>query len=513
MNQCKKSCIILLSVLHLGLGAIIKPWDWTNVNFDSIVMPKLCGVALSEYQNSGAFLCKSSNWAAWEKKKVHNGNSTIKHDHESGIACDFFNSYQSDIPLIKDLGANSLRLSIEWSILEPEEGIFDATVMQHYIDLIDALLEQGIVPMITLHHFTHPEWFEQMGGFANEENIFYFVRFCEYVFEHLSDKVSLWCTINEIGAFVFQGYIHGTFPPGKQNILLAGKVMRTMLKAHCQVYKALKKLSNGNKAQIGLVHAYLPFEPHTTNRIPLALTSLAGYALVDKLVSLTLDTTSAKTAKAARIVAGTAFVLNGLNAIETIPASFMNYIFNDAILHFLKTGNLFPLIPGLQTTIHNAPQLYDFIGINCYSRVVLESKIFKNIVTFDSSDPVGPSCRTNEIMTDMQYPICAETLYNAIVQCSELNVPIYITENGIPDAADDRRALFIKRYLYVVSEALKEGYDIRGYYYWSLMDNFEWDEGWVKKFGLYKVNLETQERTLRDGARVYQHILHNAVRL
>jgi len=462
----KNTVIALAALITLSTAAI--HWDWSHINTDDIVLPALCGVSVSEYQVSGADICKGSNWAAWENKKTHNGHSTIARNQTSGIACDFWHNYKQDIQLIKELGCNAFRLSVEWSIIEPQEGQFNQEAINHYKELCAELVANDITPMITLHHFTHPQWFEEKGAFEHTENIRYFVRFCSHIFTQLHDKVTFWCTINEIGPYIFQGYIHGAFPPGKHSLYTAAKVMKNMLIAHVEVYNNLKVLPGGDEAQIGIVHQYLPFESHS-------YTSL----------------------------------------LEHIPSKFMNYIFNDAILHFLKTGELFPHVPLLRTTIVDAPTSYDFMGLNFYSRVVLKSNIFDKLISsnFNTTDIVAPSCFDGEVMTDMEYPIYPEGLYIAITEMAKLGKPIYVTENGVPDGNDDRRPMYIKRYLYALSRALREGYDVRGYFYWSLMDNFEWDRGYDKQFGLYAVDFTTQKRTLRPGAQYYQRAIQQSKRV
>lgn len=489
----KKNIFAAICLLISSALCAVKPvplWHWESINLeDALTLPDICGVALSEYQNSGAARFPDSNWAHWEAKKTHNGHPTIKTGDDSGYACNFWETYKDDINLIKELGCNSLRLSVEWTAIEPVEGVFDEAALQHYRDVCAALIEQGIEPMITIYHWTHPQWFEDKGAFEHEENIHYFVRFCVKVFEALSPQVRLWCTINEIGSVVIQAYLRGVFPPGKTNPWTALKVMRCMMLAHCEAYRTLKKLPGGSNAQIGIVHAYVPFEPHDLGYDrPTALPEAPTKALVAPWTLLGLPR----------------LIWAQMNLIERGGGAWMRFFFNDQMLKFLKTGSMLDWIPGLRLNVPDAPDCYDFIGLNFYARVVLESNVYGCLTGNYKQGIAFPSCREGEVMTDMQYPVCPESLYCAIQDVAQLNKPIYITENGVPDAKDDRREDFIKRYLYVLSEAIKDGYDIRGYYYWSLMDNFEWDEGYAKKFGLYEVDFVTQKRTLRNGARAYQ---------
>lgn len=510
-----------------ALSAVVPQWHWESIDLSTMQLPTMSsgfrwGVALSEYQNSGADRFPNSNWAHFEKQThtdfwgdVH---STIKTGEGSGYACNFWESYPEDIKLIEELGCNSLRISVEWTAIEPEEGVFSQEALDHYKDLIKRCNDAGIDVMVTIYHWTHPMWFEEKGGFENEENIPYFVRYCQKVFEALHDTVTLWCTINEIGSVVIQGYLRGEFPPGKTNPWTAMRVTRCMMRAHCEAYKALKQMPGGAEAQIGLVHAYVPFEPHDLGydypkATPEAPTkpAMAGWSLTGLPRLLWAQ----------------------LNLIERGGSAYMSYFFNYEMLKFLRTGTMYDFIPGLRLDMPEAPNCIDFIGLNFYARVVLESNVkgcIKNIIEWTLQNAVAcvnthdvacddlktlakklevayPSRREHEVMSDMQYPVCPESLYCAIQEFSRLGKPIYITENGAPDGRDDRREIWIKRYLYALSEALKDGYDVRGYYYWSLMDNFEWNEGYAKKFGLYEVDFVTQKRTLRKGSYAYKNIL------
>jgi beta-glucosidase len=432
---------LLVGVLVVNCLCARDAWEWDTIDTSQVVFNKsnfLFGVAIAEYQNSGAKNLPDCNWAAWEKK-----GSTIKNNQTSQVACDFWNRYKDDINLITDLGCNACRLSIDWSKIEPQQGQFDRSAIQHYHDVIDALLSKGVVPMVTLHHFVHPQWFEEMGAFEKEENIPFFVRFCELVFGEFSSQVRLWCPINEPGPFVLCGYILGTFPPGRIYALsVAGEVLKNLLKAHIAVYKALKKLPYGADAHIGFIHQYL---------------NMDGYYLWDKAM------------------------------VNILP---FRYVLNSAILDFLKTG-IFSfkqmLVFGAEFEDQDIKTSMDFIGLNYYSEAIVRN--FK------------PGCYDNEIMTDMPYAIYAEGFYTAIKEMAQFGKPLYITENGIADVRDDRRELFIKRYLYALSKAMKDfNADVRGYFYWTLMDNFEWDNGRLYKFGLYSTDFATQKRCLRSGA-------------
>jgi len=455
-NRNIKKFLLLSIFVSIISYPTVNNWDWWPcIDTDSVHMPAsfLWGTALSDYQNSGADCCVNSNWSKWEEEQYL---------EESGNACDFWHRYPEDVELLKDLGVSSLRFSVEWCKVEPEEGKFSQDALDHYADLCDKLIEAGIVPMITLHHFVHPTWFDEKGGFEQEKNIICFERFCEAVFKHLGSKVKLWCTINEPNIYVFQGYLRGVFPPGKTgNMWLALRVLKNLLQAHTQVYHKLKAMPHGDTAQIGLVHQYLVFEPYTS-----------------------------------------------WNPLERVPGLLFNYVLNTGILKFLKTGTFSLNVPLFgEFFSYSAPQgkpLMDFIGLNYYSHPLMKAQLsFEPIISTHNPDRY-------ETMTDMPYRMCPVGFYKAIKHMQEFNLPIYITENGIADAIDSNRETFLRQYIFAMQKAIDEGCDVRGYYYWSFMDNFEWDMGYKMKFGLYAVDRKTQERTLRPSAHYYKNIIAQA---
>lgn len=448
----KLKLIFIILLLSLNIFCYNKQeihWDWKSINTSNLYFPEnfLFGFGTSEYQVSGKKHCPQSNWANFEDKK----NFLEK----SGDACDHWNQYQKDIELISNLKGNAYRFSLEWSKIEPFEGQFNQEAINHYHKLIDMLISKKITPMVTLHHFTHPQWFEEKKAFESKKNIPIFVNFCKRMFKEFGHKVPFWCTINEPGVYAFQAYVRGVFPPGQTaNFHKAGIVSRNLILAHTEIYKELKAMPNGEKNQIGIVHNIFQFEPFKPESI-----------------------------------------------IENKISKYVNRIFHDAITQFLITGKFLfkvPLFANIQYKYKgNIKSTLDFIGLNYYSHVL-----------FNKNDLTRPAYRDWEIQTDMPYSSYAEGIYRAICQVSKIGVPIYITENGIADAKDDRRELFIKQYLYATSKAIKDGYDVRGYFYWSLLDNFEWDMGFSKKFGICEVDSKTKIRKLRKSSeyikRVYE---------
>lgn len=440
-------------------------WDWEKEDVANVSFPKdfLWGAAICEFQTSGAEGCPDSQWAHWEH------DQKLQPSHK---VCDSWNTYQKDIKILKELGLTCYRFSIDWSKIEPRQGQIDQSALDHYVEMCDALRAAGIKPVVTLHHFVHPQWFEELGGFEKKENTKYFVEFSKLVFTTLGDRVGLWATFNEPAVYVMQGYVRGVYPPGKSGyfgVKTASKVLRNVLDAHVEVYYALKALPGGEKAQIGIVHQYLKFEPFSGK----------GFS----------------------------------NKLEKLIASQFDWV-HKTVIDYFKTG-LYHFEVTAIANVHDDIRkvsvaqrerrihALDYIGLNYYSHVFLK-------LNNSLQELVKPTLRDFDIPTGMPFGLYAEGLYQAVQHISELELPIYITENGAPTADEACRDTWIKRYLYTVSKLLKEGYDIRGYIYWTLMDNYEWDMGYEQKFGLCTVDTTTQERIFKPGAEHFRKVVAQA---
>ncbi len=434
-------------------------WNWDNIDSHQLKFPSsfYWGTATASHQVEGN--CNNNNWFNWESSKDEKGNARIKDNQKAGMACDHWNKYKDDIQLLKELNVSHYRFSLEWSKIEPEQGKFDAEAINHYQEMIDCLIDNNITPVITLHHFTNPIWFDQIGGFEKIENIDYFLLFCNYVFSKYSSKVKNWCTINEPGVYSVMGYFAGVFPPGQKNPQLAVEVLKNLLVAHTAVYNSLKKLPNGDNVKIGIVKNIMQFDPYRR------------WNLLDWLVCRVTDK-----------------------------------IYNGITLSYLQTGKInvnYPFFVKINYESKDSILATDFFGLNYYSHNHLKFK-------FDSYEFFENKFLKNDIMTDMPYAIYPEGFYRAIHQVSKLKKPIIITENGIADSNDDRRSLFIERYIYAMNRAISDGINVEGYFYWSLMDNFEWAEGFDMKFGLYEVDFKNQDRKIRKGSKKFIEIIHES---
>ncbi len=471
-------------------------WDWNTLSLDaeSIAMkianaqPNfVIGASTAEYQILGEQSLPDSELAHAEPLM-----ECLEHRHKksftrSGNGCDGWNKRFEDIELLEQLNMNGYRFSIDWSKIVPREGEYNLAALRHYKKLCQTLKERGYTIMVTLHHFVIPQWFAEKGGFEHEHNISYFIEFCETVYNLLAEHVDLWCTINEPGVYILQGYIRGVMPPFKSvpfmkgdwapharckrtNVHLAAQVLKNLLKAHIEVYNLFHAkyqdsddaTSKDHAPQVGFAHQYLYLEPFHK-------------------------------------------AWNPLRGIESVIAATITQWINLSIIDACRTGVFsFTGASAEKEYMYDLVSARDYIGLNYYAHVFFD-------ITRGKDQP-GRYAET--IMTDMPYEIYAEGLYRAIADMARLGTPIYITENGIADhcfgneiaqgaaQCPHRRSIWINRYLFAVAHALEQGYDVRGYFYWSLMDNWEWDMSYGPRFGLYHVDFDHPDkpRTLRDNA-------------
>ncbi len=418
----------------------------------------LWGSATSAHQVEGN--CANNNWFQFESAVDEDGQPRISNGQKAGVCCDQWNRYKEDIQLMKALSLNAYRFSVEWSKIEPKQGEFDEAVLDHYEQVVDELLANGIEPMITLHHFTNPLWFEEKGAFLQEDSPDIFAGFVERVVGRLGSKVKLWCTINEPSAYAFNGYFIGGFPPAEKNLQKAATVLRNMLRAHTAAYTCIKKIEP--QAQVGLVVVMLIYEPP-----------------------------------------------NRWNLLDVAFNRLLRRNMSDSHFVYLTEGRFKFSIPGLARESYNSGvrDAFDFVGVNYYMRFLWKLRPFskKKLDIVKNAPP--------EKTTDMGWEIYPEGLYRVLkLVSSYTSKPIYITENGIADDSDKKRAKFIEDHLLVLSKAIADGMNIKGYFYWSLIDNFEWAHGFEKRFGLYRVDYATQKRTLREGSRKYPEIIRKSRR-
>ncbi len=398
---------------------------------------------------------RNNQWWAWEQQA-----GRIVDGDRSEIACDWWRSAEADFDRMAEMGLNAHRLSVEWSRIEPSEGKFDSASLDRYRGMLMALRKRGIEPMITLHHFTNPIWFEERGSWTNRDAcVRFFARFVGRVADALGDLCDLWCTINEPNVYGVLGWVAGHHPPGKLGDYPgAFEVVRNLLLGHAAAYQVLHERTRNPR--VGLAHQMRPFEP-----------------------------------------------LRDGNLLDSLPARFYDQAFNHGILRALGSGSWPSLLRGGSPPSARVLRgTLDWIGLNYYTRerITFDLRARETWYAKRLFTPGAP-------VSDFNYgELYAPGFLRCLGTISRMGVPIYVTENGVPDAIDSFRPGFLLEHLKQLWLAIQFCYDVHGYYHWSFVDNFEWSEGWRMKFGLYELNRSTQGRTLRPSGRLYGNIVQTS---
>ena len=381
----------------------------------------LWGGATSAHQVEG--WNTNNHWWAWEQEGRHIHDGTT-----SGAACDHWRRYDDDFRLAASLGHTAQRFGIEWSRVEPREGVFDEAVWDHYRRVCDSCRRHGMAPTVTLHHFTNPIWAQREGGWENPRIVDWLARLAERAGRALGDRVAIWWTINEPMVAPFVCYLLGVHPPAVRDLSRAMVVARHTLVAHGRMYRALKEVLPD--APVGVVHNmpfFAPFDPDDP----------------------------AHRAEAAQ------------------QDQFANQWYLDGI----TTGRIGAPIgagedePGLAGS-------FDLIGLNYYMRMLIGGGLDPGILG---------RRRTGEspaFVDEMGWEVYPAGLGAQLRRVGALGKPVYVTENGHATLDEDARVRYLRAHLGEVERAIADGVDVRGYFWWSLIDNFEWAEGWQRHFGL-----------------------------
>ncbi len=350
----------------------------------------------------------------------------------SGKACDHYHRFREDIDLLVRFGHQAFRMSIEWSRIEPEEGQWDEEAVAHYVQVLELLKESGIKVFLTLHHFTHPAWFERKGGFAAPENLPYFLRYVDFIVPRVFRYVDSWNVINEFNK-------HGDRHDASFKF--------TMLRAHAGAFHRIKQYGDTPVSTAHAACSYVPFR----------------------------------------------FRDRGDNAM----ADYLDFTSHEFFFHALRTGELvYPF-----TDARFDPELkgaIDYWAINYYTRDLVDSR---------KAGGRGRFAHKTLRMIDMDFYL--EEMYpeGLITQLERVNdLPVYITENGCCCNDDRFRIVYIALHLCALKEAIDRGVDVRGYFYWSLLDNYEWGS-FIPRFGLIDVDFETFVRTPKPSASLYRDII------
>ncbi len=405
----------------------------------------LWGCATASHQVEGQN--KNNNWWAWEQRP-----GRIMHGQKSGLACDWWGGrWREDFDRAVETHQNAHRLSVEWSRIQPAPDRWDEAALDNYREMLQGLVERNLTPMVTLHHFSDPLWLSERGGWEAPEVADLFNRYVEKTVEALGEYVNLWVTINEPNVLLASGYFMGVFPPGKQDFGLALKVAENLTRAHAMAYQTIHRLQV--QARVGIALNYRSFTP----------------------------------AKA-------------WSPLDRWTAGMQGLLFNEMFPGAFQTGRL--RSPAWFKRIPQAKGTQDFLGINYYSRDLIAFNLLKPGDLF--ARRFYPA--TDELSSTGFIANVPEGMFEALKWGQKFNLPILITENGVEDAEDKLRPRYLIQHLHQVWRAVNFNFQIKGYFHWTLVDNFEWERGWTQRFGLWELDVDTQARRKRPSADLYAEI-------
>ena len=430
----------------------------------------LWGAATSAYQIEGSPLADGAGPSIWQRFSHSPG--LVRNDETGDVACDHYRRYEEDVRLMRGLGLNAYRFSVSWSRVLPEgRGPVNERGLGFYRRLVDALLANGIQPAVTLYHWDLPAALDDRGGWLNPDIAGWFADYASTMFKALDDRVEMWTTLNEPWVVTDGGYLYGALAPGHRNLFEAPIASHNLLRAHASAVQAYRA---EGKHRIGIVVNIEPKDPASDRPEDLAATARAN--------------------------------------------AYMNRHYLDPVIHGrcpeeLREifGEAWPDFPAAD--LDHIRQPLDFLGINYYTRSV----------TCD--DPCALPVRAGRVRqprhvyTETDWEVYPPGLTNTLVWIKERygDLPLYVTENGAAfydpptvdgtELSDPLRVDYLRTHLLAVHDAMKKGVDLRGYFAWSLLDNFEWSHGYSKRFGLVHVDFETQRRTPKASARFYAEVI------
>jgi beta-glucosidase len=434
------------------------------------------GAATSSYQIEGGAFEDGKGLSIWDVFCQKDG--TVWRNQTGAVACNHYHQYRADISLMKDIGLKAYRFSINWPRVLPRgTGTINKKGIDFYSRLVDALLEAGIEPWITLYHWEYPQELYYRGGWLNPDSPDWFAAYTTVIVDHLSDRVTHWMTLNEPQCFIELGHRTGLLAPGlrlhQKEILLAG---HHALLSHGKAVQAIRA-SSKTKCQVGYAPAAFPRVPLTDNPADIEAASNVTFSIPKP---------------------------DGWNTSWWIDPVYLGTYPEEGLRLF---KNHLPAIHPNDMKIICQP--LDFFGVNIYTA--------HSVRAGDDGQPEEIPDRDGCDMTAHTWPVVPKALYWASCFFYErYRLPIVITENGMSNTDwvaldgrvhDPQRIDFMKRYLRELSRAADTGVEIRGYFHWSLLDNFEWSRGYRERMGLVHVDYTTLKRTPKDSAYWYHDVI------
>jgi len=430
----------------------------------------LWGAATSAYQIEGSPLADGAGPSIWHRFCHSPGH--VANGETGDVACDHYNRYREDVGLMQGLGLQAYRFSISWSRILPDgTGRVNQGGLDFYRRLVDALLEAGIQPMATLYHWDLPAALDDRGGWLNRDMADWFAEYASVMFRALDDRITMWATLNEPWVVTDGGYLHGPLAPGHKNVFEAPRATHNLLRSHACAVQAYRGIGRN---KIGMVVNLEPKYPETDSD-------------ADRQAVVRAD-------------------------------AYMNRQFLDPILLgrypeelVQGFGEAWPHIPSQD--MDELQQPIDFLGVNYYLRAVTRA---------DESVMIERAARVKQTyatVTETGWEVFPQGMTDTLTAVRDRygNIPLYITENGAafydPPIAyngrieDPLRVDYLRDHISAVHDAIVKGVDVRGYFVWSLLDNFEWALGYAKRFGIIHVDYKTLKRTPKMSAKFYADVI------
>jgi beta-glucosidase len=434
------------------------------------------GAATAAYQIEGAVAEDGRRPSVWDRYSHTEGK--VANGDNGDIACDHYHRVEADVQLMADLGLQTYRFSIAWPRVIPDGRTrANQPGLAWYHRLIDLLLEHGITPCPTLFHWDLPEGLEEIGGFCNRDTVSWFADYAALMAQEFGDRVTMWSTFNEPWCYAYLGHGSGAHAPGLRDPKAAVTVAHHQLLAHGLAVQAMRAERDG--LALGIVIN------------PSNIVSEGVEADEDEIR-----------------------MIDGIHNRWWFDATLTGAYPADVVERYGELANA--VQPGDLETI---AQPLDWMGINYYFDILVQQAADRGLHMPEYPAVVGtePS-PTRAVHTDMGWPITPAGFTELLVRLRDdyPNLPpIYITENGaayddpVVDGRcrDERRIDYLDLHLRALLDAIEDGVDVRGYYQWSLLDNFEWALGFDKRFGIVHVDFDTLERTPRDSALWYRDVI------
>lgn len=429
------------------------------------------GVSTAAFQIEGACSDSGKGVSIWDEFTARKGK--VRNGDNAGLACDFYHRYKDDIDLIKQLHISNFRFSIAWTRILPNgDGEINQQGIDYYNGVIDYCMEQGIEPWVTLYHWDLPQKLEQQGGWTNRKIIDWFTNFTTVCAQNFGDRVKHWMVMNEPAVFTGAGYFLGIHAPGRTGLRNFLPAIHHVVLSIVSSAKKLREILPG--ANIGTTFSCSHIEPYSQKPRDIKAATRAD-ALINRLF------------------------------IE--PLLGMGY--PDKDVPVLKDIAKYRQ-PGDEQLMSFD---FDFIGIQNYTREVVRFSVFTPYIYAK----LVKADKRNVPLTQMGWEVYPSAIYQVLKKFAAYNkqMPIYVTENGAAftdvftdgQINDTQRVEYLKTHIAQVLKARQEGCNIKGYFVWTLTDNFEWAEGYHPRFGLIYVDFATQQRVVKASGHWYADFL------